>query len=431
MNKKKIVSLAGLVASAVLFGFAEKNEAAEMHRVYNYGNGEHFYTKDLGEKNYLVQNGWKYEGIAWNAPENGIAVYRVYNPVSGEHHYTKDIGERNWLINEHKWIGEGIGWYSAPDNGVPIYRLYDPTAKNAGSHHYTKSEAERDYLVSLHWKYEGIAWYGNKEDGGNNNGNNGNNNGNNGNEGNNENNGGGTTEPEKVTPKLNVKPEVSGTTDSEPSYESMWISGTDEYGKPLPLNKVQKYVMNRQQINAYTSTYDVSFEYQGIKAVTKVILINEKIKNFDYDKYNQLMLQKVNDLRVSVGSEPLTYASAVQEGSDLRARDLAIFYGNGHTRPDGGQFVEAFPSFRETGIALQGENTAAFSNSNIINDISEENLAEQAFNNWKKSPGHYKNMIDSHYTLFVTSIYFKNPTDKEPYDIYVAQHFGIEYSAPR
>nr|WP_235032901.1 hypothetical protein [Enterococcus sp. CSURQ0835] len=27
--------------------------------------GSHHYTKELNEKNYLTNSGWKYEGIAW------------------------------------------------------------------------------------------------------------------------------------------------------------------------------------------------------------------------------------------------------------------------------------------------------------------------------------------------------------------------------
>ena len=38
-------------------------DSVEMHRLYNPNSGEHFYTGDVSEKNYLSSIGWKYEGI--------------------------------------------------------------------------------------------------------------------------------------------------------------------------------------------------------------------------------------------------------------------------------------------------------------------------------------------------------------------------------
>ncbi len=130
-----------------------------MYRMYNPNSGEHFYTSSLKEKDILVKAGWKYEGVAWNAPSSsGIPVYRLYNPNAGDHHYTMSAAEKDSLVNAG-WNYEGIGWYSDPNKGVPLYRLYNPNAV-AGAHHYTTSEKERNSLVQAGWKDEGIAWYG-------------------------------------------------------------------------------------------------------------------------------------------------------------------------------------------------------------------------------------------------------------------------------
>ena len=89
-------------------------------------------------------------------------MYRVYNPNSGEHFYTKDINERDDLISLG-WRDEGIGWFSAYEDGEPVYRLYNPNATGAfeaGAHFYTMKEDERDILDALGWNYEGIGWYG-------------------------------------------------------------------------------------------------------------------------------------------------------------------------------------------------------------------------------------------------------------------------------
>ena len=133
----------------------------EMFRLYNPNSGEHFYTSSAPEKDNLVSVGWKYEGVAWNAPKiSNVPVYRLYNPNAGDHHYTISAAEKDNLVKAG-WRYEGIGWYSNDAKGVPLYRLYNPNAI-AGSHHYTTSAAERDNLVKAGWKDEGTAWYGMK-----------------------------------------------------------------------------------------------------------------------------------------------------------------------------------------------------------------------------------------------------------------------------
>ncbi len=130
-----------------------------MYRLYNPNSGEHFYTSNVAEKNNLVNLGWNYEGVAWDAPKTSdTPVYRLYNPNAGDHHYTVSAGERDFLVNVG-WNYEGIGWYSTAKDGAPLYRLYNPNAVT-GTHHYTTSAGERDFLKSIGWNDEGIAWYG-------------------------------------------------------------------------------------------------------------------------------------------------------------------------------------------------------------------------------------------------------------------------------
>ena len=130
-----------------------------MYRLYNPNSGEHFYTGSLEEREMLITAGWKYEGIAWNAPtQSGEHVYRLFNPNNGDHHYTMSIVERENLVAVG-WQYEGVCWNSATTSDLPQYRLYNPNA-DCGSHHYTGSEKERDRLVNAGWIYEGIGWYG-------------------------------------------------------------------------------------------------------------------------------------------------------------------------------------------------------------------------------------------------------------------------------
>ena len=146
-------------------------KASVLNRLYNPNSGEHFYTKDIDEKDALVKLGWQDEGIGWVAPTvSSKPVYRLYNPNAGDHHYTTNTFERDTLTNIG-WKYEGIGWYSyvvkdtnAPKvNGasikpVNVLREYNPNAKAAGSHNYTTNPAENDFLVSVGWLDEGIAW---------------------------------------------------------------------------------------------------------------------------------------------------------------------------------------------------------------------------------------------------------------------------------
>lgn len=129
-----------------------------LYRVYNPNSGEHHYTTDTAERNYLIGVGWADEGISFTAaPKDCQPVYRVYNANTGDHHYTIDDNEKKYLISVG-WKDEGIGWYSYPKSGKPVYRVYNPNAK-VGTHHYTTDYKEYTTLGSLGWKTEGIAFY--------------------------------------------------------------------------------------------------------------------------------------------------------------------------------------------------------------------------------------------------------------------------------
>ncbi len=140
----------------------KEEQTIEMYRLYNSTSGEHFYTRDLNEKDTLVRLGWKYEGIGWYAPKfSQTPVYRLYNKNVGDHHYTTDKNEKDTLV-KLGWNDEGISWYSDDSKTIPLYRQYNPNAK-AGSHNYTTSKEESDSLCSIGWKAEGIGWYALKE----------------------------------------------------------------------------------------------------------------------------------------------------------------------------------------------------------------------------------------------------------------------------
>ncbi|UNT95590.1 glycoside hydrolase family 3 N-terminal domain-containing protein [Allobaculum mucilyticum] len=131
----------------------------EMYRLYNPNSGEHFYTSNSKERDYLAKVGWTTEGVGWIAPKQSKSpVYRLYNPNAGDHVYTLSSREKDYLVKAG-WKDEGIGWYSDDKKSVEVWREYNPNAK-AGSHNFTTNFDEHTYLVELGWKGEGVAWYG-------------------------------------------------------------------------------------------------------------------------------------------------------------------------------------------------------------------------------------------------------------------------------
>ncbi len=133
-----------------------------MYRLYNPYTGEHLYSGSEDEKNNLVRAGWQYDGVAWKAPENSnIKVYRLYNPYGDFHFYSSNEEEIANLKN-YGWVREGVAWCSDEAQGEPIYRLFNPYVQT-NYHMFTTSVAERDLLVGAGWRFEGVAFYGAKE----------------------------------------------------------------------------------------------------------------------------------------------------------------------------------------------------------------------------------------------------------------------------
>ena len=71
-----------------------------MYRLYNPNSGEHFYTANFVEAKNIINAGWKYEMVGWNAPMTGVPVYRLYNPNVGDHHYRAPLKTQIY----HFWL---------------------------------------------------------------------------------------------------------------------------------------------------------------------------------------------------------------------------------------------------------------------------------------------------------------------------------------
>lgn len=130
-----------------------------VYRLYNRQTGEHLYTKNTVERNYLIAIGWADEKVAFTAyAYTGTPVYRFFNRIGGEHFYTTSIVERNALMKNAEWSYEYIAFYT-PATGKPVYRAFNTTAP-VNSHLFTTSAYEfSKALAAGNWRNEGIGWY--------------------------------------------------------------------------------------------------------------------------------------------------------------------------------------------------------------------------------------------------------------------------------
>lgn len=191
---------------------SKNSESKPVYRLNNVvgTNSGHFWTSNENEKNNLVKQGAKLEGVAWYTPKEGLhnnTTYKVsrlngpnghvlvsnadekkkllsnghvqesdnffmapsgmattptpnskdkyiYRLNGSEHFYTTSLTERDSLLSTGKWKYEGTLTTAAKtSNTKPIYRL----AK--GEHFYTTNLNEKNNLAKNGWKYEGVAWY--------------------------------------------------------------------------------------------------------------------------------------------------------------------------------------------------------------------------------------------------------------------------------
>lgn len=128
-----------------------------IYRIVNSNAGIHMFTADINEANFLIDNGWRGEGVAWIAPkESNIPLYRLYNPNNGQHMFAKGDEELHNLV-EVGWKFEGIAYHGDPSNRKAVYRLYNP---NTGEHFFATDVAEKNAVVAAGWSDEGCVFYG-------------------------------------------------------------------------------------------------------------------------------------------------------------------------------------------------------------------------------------------------------------------------------
>ena len=109
--------------------------AVPLHRYWNAGMGDHFYTTEWAE----LGNGgwgWVYEGIACHvyaapaagaaAPPDSLPLHRYWNPQVANHFYTTNFAELG--AGRDDWVYEGIQCHVPAQAGagtVPLYRYFN------------------------------------------------------------------------------------------------------------------------------------------------------------------------------------------------------------------------------------------------------------------------------------------------------------------
>ena len=114
------------------------------------------------------------------------------------------------------------------------------------------------------------------------------------------------------------------------------------------------------------------------------------------------MLAMVNNERARLGVPALQWDYELEQSAMQRAAETFIMFS--HDRPDGSSCFTAFPS----GLSMYGENIAMASFGN----------ADNAYNMWYNSPGHYANMTHAGFTKVGIACF------RGPDGVYWVQCFG-------
>jgi Repeat of unknown function (DUF5648) len=142
-----------------------------LYRLLNLGNGDHFYTADATESDNAANNGYQLEGVAgylFDSPQviqtsvntpTTTELYRLLNPTTDDHLYTISGVERNNAITQAGYRYEGVACFVFADQragSVPFYRSYNPVVHD---HFLTTSVQERVGAIASGWQQEGVACY--------------------------------------------------------------------------------------------------------------------------------------------------------------------------------------------------------------------------------------------------------------------------------
>ncbi|MBI5756994.1 MAG: hypothetical protein HZA46_00585, partial [Planctomycetales bacterium] len=152
----------------------------KMHRAFNPHVDFHFFTLSVSQFSNAVNQGWRDEttgqatfALFETPTPNAQPLFRLYNLQKGNHYYTPNAAERDYLVSlvppNHPqfgtvgWRDEGIEGYvlTAPAPGATqLYRLYNRTS---GVHLFTHDAANMNLILTLFpqsWERHADLGYG-------------------------------------------------------------------------------------------------------------------------------------------------------------------------------------------------------------------------------------------------------------------------------
>lgn len=179
--------------------------------------------------------------------------------------------------------------------------------------------------------------------------------------------------------------------------------GTDEYGQPLSIDKLKITNSTESRTIKGGTDYPVQIEvsYQAKNGVVKRYASVSVIAPVNtVEGVRKEMLKLVNDLRTSVGVQPVQFDEILNKGSEVRAEELKVKYS--HWRPNNEFMNTALKPFVDEdeyyiSYAAVAENIMG--GYNLITG-DDKYIAEYIFEQWKNSPGHYRNMVNPDSNIF-------------------------------
>ncbi len=158
-----------------------------------------------------------------------------------------------------------------------------------------------------------------------------------------------------------------------------------------------KYLINVLPMDVYQSGQRNNFETMRQK--------RDDVYFESKEEYAQNILMLVNKERSKFGISPLRLAKDLQDGANIRAKELTVLYD--HTRPDGSPCYTVL-SRKGRGA---GENIAAG-----------QRTEEAVMRDWMSSPGHRNNILNPNFRELGVGYTFKE-NDSNRYNHYWVQLF--------
>ena len=133
----------------------------------------------------------------------------------------------------------------------------------------------------------------------------------------------------------------------------------------------------------------------------QVWLFKNYLSDSELKIMQQTILQRVNELRKSLGREPLIEHPQLNAAATVRSKELNERLA--HIRPDGRDIITAITDEKLSIIGYPGENIAYEGRPEFL--TSGKLAGDAMFEGWEASEGHYLNMIDPDYKYFGVGVY--------------------------